>query len=373
MFDTALKIFLLISPILFLPLWIPGIATLQYHQFGYFNNSINLSQLQIFTYSVVMLFIISLFDKQKRFFYEKLPVLLFLIYVVGIYIHPGTIKTFPIIFLGFILYYLVSIFSNAGDIKPIFYVIFFVSLLNTIFSLLQFFNIHFIYSPKEEIIGLMGYKTHLGIYQAIAIPICFVIHPALSLIPLLGLILSKSATAFFAAVIGMAFFFRKKLFIESIIIWMAFISILSMILIKCFHQLSLRFDVWVQSFLMGLNHFITGHGIGTFHYVRKEVTLSFEYSDPYSLYLGIFHALGIFGLLTFVVFIVKKMIEFRPESLLEEGLLTSCFILVVVGLGYSFMDYARLAGTAIVLFGLITAIKGGRENGFTLQRRPQSL
>ena len=66
MFNIALGIFLLISPILFLPLSVPAVATLQWYQFGFFTNDIEVVQRQIFLYGIVFLSIFSMGCSQKR-------------------------------------------------------------------------------------------------------------------------------------------------------------------------------------------------------------------------------------------------------------------------------------------------------------------
>ena len=127
MFDLALKIFLFLSPVLFLPLNFPHLASLQFYQFGYFGKSINLVQLQLFEYGVIALVITALFNNPKRFFQDNYLKFVLIIYCMSIFIHPKTIKTFPVIFLGFLLYYLVSVCANVKNLKPIFLVIISVS------------------------------------------------------------------------------------------------------------------------------------------------------------------------------------------------------------------------------------------------------
>ena len=358
MFNLALKFFLLLSPVLFLPLSVPGLGALQFYQFGYFGVSPNLFQLQFFQYGVIFLFVSALFDKPKRFFQDKYLSILFLICAVNVYFHPRTIKEFPIVVLGFLLFYLVSTYADVRNLKPVFKIIFFVSLLNTIFSILQFFNIHLIYTPTDNIIGLMGYKTQLGIYQALALPICFVIHPLLSIVPLVGLILSKSATAILPAILGMYYLLRKRLRIQSIPVLLSIFTIITLIFLKSFHKFSLRFEVWTETIKMILKDPFYGHGIGNFNYIQHlKYNINISYQDPYSLYLQVFYSLGILGGIAFLFFIEDKIIGFKSDDFIQRGLFSSCLILLTFGMCYSFLNYSRLAGTAIVLFGLLVAVK----------------
>src|SRR3990167_5697095 len=112
MFNIFLMIFLLLSPVLFLPLSIPGLPSLQFYQFGYFGNSIGLSQYQLFHYMVIILFIAALFDRHKRIFESKFFASIFLISILSFYLHPKTVKFFPAVFLGFLLYYLVVCYAD---------------------------------------------------------------------------------------------------------------------------------------------------------------------------------------------------------------------------------------------------------------------
>ncbi len=355
MFDLFLKIFLLLSPIFLLPF--NGLAQrFQWFQFGYFSPSVNLVQLQFFQYGTVFLFLIALFEKPKRFFQDKYLGALFLFFILGVYFHPIAIKSFHNILLGFLLYYLVV--SYTKNIKSLLKVVVVVAFLNTIFATLQFFDIYLIYNPKFpiEITGLMNYKTHLGIYQAIAIPICYMLNPWLSIIPIIGLLLSKSVTAIIPAVIGMVYLLKKKIY--SMTNLMFVVACLVFFGGKIFHKLSLRFDVWLSTIDMIKEEIIFGHGIGVFEHIQevsKEVIIG--HSDPYSLYLGVTYALGIFGLGALLLFIFDKFTEPKNDEVITKGLIAACLILVISGLGYSFMGYPRLVGTAIVLFGLLTVKK----------------
>ncbi|KKL14169.1 hypothetical protein LCGC14_2518470, partial [marine sediment metagenome] len=297
MFDFFLKIFLLLSPILYIPN--NGLAgRFQWYQFGYFSPSINLLQLQFFQYGTIFLFIVSLFENPKRLFQDKYLGILSFICMVSVYLHPKTITLFPNICLGLLLYYLVT--SYTKNVKSVLKVFVVVALLNTIFSLLQFYGIHLIYRPKEEIIGLMGYKTHLGIYQAIAIPICYALNPWLSIVPVIGLFLSKSVTALIPAIIGMAYLLKRYILGFSIPNFMLAISCIVFFGGRIFYKLSLRFEVWIETVKMILEKPFFGHGIGIFEYVSENHPQSIywtKYTDPYNLYFGVAHAVGIFGVI----------------------------------------------------------------------------
>lgn len=361
MFDLALSVFLFLSPIIFMPL--NGYsARFQWFQFGYYSSSINLLQLQFFQYGIILLFLTALFNKPQREFKDKYLGILFGLCILGVFLHPKTIQNFHNIFLGFILYYLVVVYTK--NTKSVLKVVVAVALLNTVFSILQCFGNYFPYKPKPDIIGLMSYKSQLGIYQGLALPICYAFNPFLSIIPLIGLLLSKSVTAIIPAIIGICYLFRKKLSrLCSYPIWMVIVSSIVLLVINSFHKLELRFDVWVATLKMIIIKPIQGYGVGIFNYVNSKKIL---YSDPYGIYLEITHALGILGIIALLFFIGSKFIKFKNNSFVAEGLFASCLILILCGLGYSFFGYPRLAGTVIVLFGLLTVMKGETTNASSL-------
>lgn len=357
MFNISLFVFILISPILFLPLSVPAISTLQWYQWGFFTNNIEVVQRQIFLYGIVLLFIASLFDKPKRLFGDNYIRWLLLICFLNVWAYPITIKIFPTVFLGFLLYYLISVCADVKNLRSFFMAIIFVSFINTFFSILQFFNIHFLLFKDNEIIGLMAYKSQLGIYEALALPICFTWNPWLCIIPTIGLLLSNSATAMVAGVVGMIYLLWKKgLRLQSIPLWQVFLLISGIYIYGHFEKLGIRFDAWGYALKNGIYHWFHGNGIGLFHFT-KHIGEEVSFTDPYSIYLEVFNAIGIFGLIAFLFFIVDKFIGIKKENSMVLALFTSCLILAISGIGYSFMDYPRLAGTAIVLFGLLTAVK----------------
>lgn len=360
MFNLALCIFMVLSPILFLPLSVPGVATLQFYQFGYFGSSINLVQLQIFQYGAIILFLCALLDKPRRVFDDRFFPVLFFIYIISIYRHPSTIGSFSIIGFGVLLFYLVSVYSCQKIINDVFKVIIFVSFVNSVFAILQFFGINLIYHPKHEIVGLMSYKTQLGIYQAIAVPIAFSIHPLLALIPLPGLILAKSGTALFGVIFGMMYFFRNRLKLSPVH-YLAIFGTMIVLFSRFFYKFSLKFKIWSETVRMSFDNFLFGKGIGVFRYIDTETFKKpLEYTDPYSIYLQVFYFLGLFGLLTFLLFVYNRF-KNTAVTVTGDALKSSCLIILVCGAVYSLMDYSRLAGTTIVLFGLLNCIKGDKH------------
>lgn len=344
MFNFALAVFLLLSPIIIFPL--NGfVARLQWYQFGGFNGSGNMLQLQFFQYGAMGLFLISLFSKPKRKFDNKYFGLLFGVYLWSVLCNPKTMESFFTVLSGFLIYYLVSIYADKK--RMFLWIIFSVAALNTVFAILQSVGINLIYLSKTDIVGLMSYKTHLGIYQAVALPIAYFLNPFLVIIPAIGLILSKSATAIVVAIAGMLYLLKAKR--KTIIISLCIISIPIIKLSLITNKFQIRWDVWKEMPMLIAKN-VYGYGVGIFNYVNNGV----QYDNPYSLYLGATYALGILGLAAIIFFVKNSFFNVKDIS---RGLVSACLILAMVGLGYSFLNYARLAGTAIVLFALLNVEK----------------
>lgn len=345
MFNFALAIFLFLSPIIIFPL--NGfVARLQWYQFGTFSGSVKLLQLQFFQYGAIFLFLSALFSKPKRKFDNKYFGLLFGVYLWSVILHPKTIESFFTVFAGFIIYYLVSVYADKK--RMFLWIIFSVSVLNTIFAILQSVGVNLIYLPNSHIIGLMSFKTHLGIYQAIAIPIAYSLNPLLALIPLIGLILSESFTAMAAAIIGMIYFLKikpKQMIIPFLIICILWVKF------SLYDRFLVRWDVWKTTFGFVTEN-IYGYGAGAFVYVKDRIQYRVQFDTPYSLYFSTLYALGILGLTAIILFIKNSL-----SKNVFGGIAVACLVLAVVGLGCSFLNYARLAGTAVVLFALLEVEK----------------
>ena len=345
-FDIALGIFLFLSPIFFLPKSIPNINALQFYQFGILgDNGYNYLQLQFFQYGIIVLFIVSLLSKPQREFKDKNSIILFLLFCLSVYIHPISVKLFGNIFLGFFLYYLATVFTK--NYKNVFKFIFAVSLLNTLFAVLQFFNINLIYRPTGRYDGLMCLSPHLGIYQAIALPICYALNPYLVIIPIIGILLSKSITATFIMLVWLLVTFRKKIIERGSVFFMLGVSLIGLFLFRNYYsiieKLNIRFMVWIPTLKMISQKFLWGYGIKPF---RFESSIGL-FENPCSIYLEMVYFLGIFALIPLCL-IIKNL--FKSKDII---LLSCAIIALLSGIEKSIMDYPRLAGTVICLLAFV--------------------
>ena len=347
MFTIALGIFLFLSPIVVLlgnNARLNGLfAALQYYQFNFFGAVNSAIQLQFFQYGAVALFITALLTKPVREFKDKYAGLFLAICFVNVFLHPSGLRNFGYILLGVLIYY--AVVTRVKNIKSLLWVIFAVSLSNTIFALLQFFGIHLIYSDIGRIDGLMCISNHLGIYQALALPLCYSLNPYLAIIPLIGLLLSNCVTATIAAVIGMSYFLWHKRYKMGSVTFMCFLSGIAFFVARNFkviiYKMQLRFWVWGQSLEHIIQKPLAGHGIGGF---KMTKIIYGQFDNPYNLYIETAYFIGIVGLIVLLLFVKDKISS--------TAIGASCLILLICGLAQSFMDFPRLAGTAIVLFGL---------------------
>ena len=358
MFDIALGIFLFLSPIITLignNARINGqVMALQFHQFKSLSMTNVILQSQFFQYGVIALFVIALSQKPARAFKDKWFAGFLGICAFSVLAHPKTITAFTPVFLGCLLYYLVVVY--AKNLKPLVYAVFAVSTLNTFFAILQFFNIHWLYHSTGRIDGLMSISSHLGAYQAIAFPICYAISPFLSIIPLIGLLLSKSFTPIIALFIGCLYFWypqRRKIIINLALMGIiALTGIVIVMIIRNYHpavyKFLLRVDVWKSVLKDILNHPFIGSGIGMF---SKTTTMG-HWQWMYNEYLAIAFYLGLPGLFCLGMFLKDKF-----NGAKERAIVTSCFIVLIICLCQSPMHFARMAGTIIPLFAFMEILK----------------
>ena len=376
MFDIALFIFLLLSPIILLPA-IGNISALGFYQFGVISSSNAMLQLQFFQFGVIGLFIVSLFQKKIREYKDFWLSLFLVACLVSVFLHPISIKISVNIFLGFLLYKLVIEYTK--NIKLVLIPIVIVCILNTIFAVMQSFGIHLIYNDTGRIDGLMKISSHLGAYQALSIPILCIFNPILAIIPLIGLVLSKTFTAIVGVFIGMIYLLRKKI---KEPVWLIFLGLGSMWTMLCMslsalvglfifknwlaisRELLTRVWIWKET-IMNLS--FTGVGFREFVKVYDlpqrfftSVYIGEVFNSVYSTYLYIILSLGILSIPIFIW--LYEQFKFKNQDRLSRCLFASSITLLIIGLGQSFMEFPRLAGTAIVIFGLLK-IKQGGENG----------
>jgi hypothetical protein len=183
-------------------------------------------------------------SKPQRDFDDKNAVALFVLFCLSVYWHPIGIKIFWNILCGFLLYYLVKVYTK--NYKKLLWIILVVAFLNTIFALLQNFGIYLIYNPTGRNDGLMCLSTHLGIYQAVALPIAYSIHPLLVVIPAIGIWLSKSITAIIIMFVFFGIYFKNKILKFGILPLLSYVSLVSFFVVKNWDLIINKsiYDLW---------------------------------------------------------------------------------------------------------------------------------
>jgi len=107
--------------------------------------------------------------------------------------------------------------------------------------------------------------------------------------------------------------------------------------------------VWIPT-IKEISVKILGYGLKPFR-LNSSIGL---FENPCSIYLQAVHYLGVFVLIP-IFMIIKKVIISK-----DRILLASILIALLVGIEKSIFDFPRLAGTTIILFGLLT-IAGEKE------------
>ena len=327
------------------------VSGLGYYQFRVLANPDLFLQLQFFQFGIVALFIVALLSRPQREFKDRYCGWLLAICFLSVFIHTKSVLLFWNILLGFILYYLVVIYTK--NIKKILWAVISVSALNSVFAVIQFIN------TANRVDGLMRISNHLGIYQAMALPISYLMNPYLIIIPLAGLLLAKNITAFCAGIVGMVYLLRKK-FTVGIMWRFLSISVLILFTAKNFkpilYKFLVRWEIWREAINNILQKWQWGYGIGGFQFYKAGLGQS---ANPYNLYLQVFYFLGIFGLPVFLFFLVDKFLNYKDKT--ARALFASFLIILTAGLAQCVLDFPRLAGTIIVLTAFLTIKKTEEE------------
>jgi len=348
MFDILLALFLLLSPIILLPA-IGNVTALQFYQFGVIDSRNTYLQLQFFQVGSIVLYLSSFFCKKQRVFKDNYLVLFILACIVSIFLHPISIKSFPNILLGFLLYK--TVYEYSLDIKKILFPVFLVCMMNFTFAVIQSHGIGFIYNSTGRIDGLMKISTHLGVYQALSFPICLMLNPVLCVFPLISLYLAHSHTAFIAISAGLIYLFRKKILYIGSVSFLFIIALATILVVNNWNLMLGEFEtrlwIWRETFYRLT---FWGHGFVKFDILREGMG---HYESPYNVYLSVLYALGVLSIPLFIWLANLIQKAFTKKDFATQMIFSSCIILLFAGLRMSIMDFPRIAGTAIVLFALL--------------------
>jgi len=318
--------------------------------------------LLVFEFAVVLLLTVAFFSEQPRWFDERSFACLFGAVFTSVLWSPIGVKTLPYILLGFILYYLIV--SYAKDLRAFIYPFLIISALNSLFAVLQKFGLQFIYETGR-CDGMMFLSSHMAFYQALAVPICYMLNPWFAIIPLIGLVLSGSVFPLLVSILVMSWLLvktKKNIFGLPFMGIYALFGIYFLLISKeLIHKLLLRSAVWIKSF----DFTLFGHGFGTFNI---NLPISGSSLTTYTIYGTVMHSMGILGFIALVYFISDKIFRYlKSEKYLALNCVFASFTtMTLCGLSQSFLDFPRLAFSSISVVAFLTLLlMKGELNGKT--------
>lgn len=354
-FDFSLRLFLFLSPIFCFRDFVPSVARGKFFIFG-----------------TVALFGLSLFNGQKRKFNQPLVGSFLLLAFLRMFFDNGadvfesynfwvSSSSFMYVFSGVILFYVV--YCHTENIRSLFNSIIAVSVLNCVLVSCQFIGLDFMWHNTQAISGFMDTVSQLGQYSAMSLPILFYSNPFLALIPLFTLFASKSISPILASAFGMALLGGFKGKILKIKIG---IGILLVILgLLNFGYIQAKFYCrpiqWQKTLRVALQRPYMGWGYNSFkdkvaQIKAKDSIGGNEFRRAHNDYLHTAQEMGfpiviVFGI--FIIGLIKKFIMKKDKDKLTIALFSSVIIVLINMAGQTEIRYASIAGTFIVLLGLL--------------------
>jgi len=326
-FDLALKVFLFLAPIVY---W----------------QNLPLAQIQIqfFQFGTIFLFLVALSQNKQRNLEDKSLFALGFICFLNIFIAKTPFSNIAMtnILFALLLYYLIVCY--AKNIKCIFKILVALSILNTLLAIFQKFGIDFVYDNSSECCAFLATSAFHGDFQALVLPLAFYLHPLLAIFPIVGLVLSKSATGLAAVAVGLTFLliWNKKIKFGPIY-FLALFSAFSAFIIHfrelLFYKMTMRFEIWQETLKLIFDRSYRGWGFGSIKgftevlHWPKYGTADRIYND----YLEFALCVGIIGFIFFAVFVCNKIKRYRKaqQTFLLDTVFASCIIASVICLFHS--------------------------------------
>ncbi len=266
---------------------------------------------------------------------------------------------FIYILAGVLLYK--TVYCYAENIKQYFKPILAVCILNLILVLAQLTGHDFMWTNAPSVSGFASISSQLGQYSALSLPLVYLIHPLLSIIPLITLILSKSVSAILATFVGIGLFCVLRGYRRTIILGLVAIAILLGIL--NFGYISTKWKcrpiMWEKTARAILEKPYLGHGYQSFNEtVVQGRSLSLggaEFSRAHNDPLHTSQELGLPMMVFIVGFLISLAKKFKTanKDILLYLLATSVVIVLVNSCGQTLIRYPEIAGTFIVVLALL--------------------
>lgn len=346
LFEYALKIFLFIGVILYVPFH--GTDKEAAVEWGY--------QVQdlFFRYGVIFIYCVAQMQKPIRELKIKsLPILIMYIVLASLINGFGVIQRSSIlnIFMWFLLYKCVFEHLNFSKIKS--YALWFgaVLMLNAAFCALQYNGQDFIFQSSSQaipglmdtVVGFLRVKVHLGVLAAILFPIVLIYAPIFSILVLPLLYFGVSSAAVIATVassLSLSFMLLKRK-------WAVLISLTVLAAGICFvifydmpgGQFGERLKVWkgATSYVMHGNP-IMGEGIGSFKAlnfatVQKSGEL-INWSWVHNEFVQGFFEIGIIGMAIVFCFLGERQKEFEMcgKDKIMQVFYCSCISILIISI-----------------------------------------
>lgn len=351
-FGFALKVFLFLAPIVY---W----------------QNLPLAQIQIqfFQLGTIFLFLFALSQKKQRDLRDNSLFGLGLVCFLSIFIAKTPLSNMAMtnILFALLFYYLIVCYTK--DIRCIFKVLVALSIVNTLLALFQRFGIDFVFDESSECCAFLATSAFHGDFQALVLPLAFYLHPLLAVFPIVGLVLSKSATGLAAASAGLGFLLiRKRL---GPIYFLALFSGLAAFIIHfrelLLYKIIMRFTIWGETLKLIFDRPYRGWGFGSIRgfteilYWKKYGNADRIYND----YLEFALCVGVIGFIFFVLFIRNKIKRYRKvqsKTSLLNTVFASCIIASVICLFHSpmaplFSGIGKSPRIAIVIITMLAMLE----------------
>ncbi len=365
-FDYALKTFLFLSPLFFFQTY-----------------KLSFARGMFFILGTFVLFAISLGLEQKRKFSNVWLSVFLLLAFVRMFFDNGlsnspnewfnfwlSCASFIYVFCGVLLFHIV--YCHVDKPKEYFKVILYVCVLNSALTFAQLIGMDFMWTRTPSLCGFMENSSQLGQYSALALPILFYLNPFYALIPLFTLVAAQSVSPILASVVGIALFggFKGRILKIKVIVAVVLVLWLSFNLGYVMTKFQCRPIAWQKTLKVALQKPYLGHGYRTFQEkvmgIKEKGTLGgVEFTRVHNDFIHTAQEVGFPIVICIALFFIGLYKKFKvvPKDKLINCLAVSVLIVLINMTGQTFVRYASVAGTFIVLLALFCIKVQGGENG----------
>lgn len=254
-----------------------------------------------------------------------------------------------------------TVYCYADNIKQYFKPVAAVCAVNCLLAVSQFIGWDFMWTHASAINGFMETPSQLGQYSAMSLPVLVYLHPVLAVLPVVCLLLARSVSPILAAFIGMAVMMYacavKRIWL--ILLSLAFVAFIGFNAEYIKSKFACRPIMWRETIKVALQKPYLGWGYRSFNEKVRGVGAKgalggTEFSRAHNDYAHTaqetgFPILGLFIL--FIINVFRKFMRVVRDDLVL-ALFGAVFIPLIIMGGQTFIRYASVAGTFIVLSAL---------------------